>query len=128
MAIFRCEYRSSALEATTCFNVILPEGCTEDIPTVWLLHGLSGNQDDWLRFSSIERYANERRLAIVMPYGGDSFFCDMKYGGRYYTHLADELPAYIRRVFPLSAKREKNFAAGLSMGAYGALKLVLDRS
>lgn len=128
MAIFRCEMRSAILNQTTRFNFILPDKCAEDVPVIWLLHGLSGNEDDWIRYTSIERYANDRGLAIVMPYGGKSFFCDMRYGGKYYTYLADELPMYIRRVFPVSSKREKNFVAGLSMGGYGALKLALDRS
>lgn len=128
MALFHCEHRSTVLDQNICFNVILPEKCTTDIPTVFLLHGLGGDENDWLRFTAIERYAVKRGFAVVMPNGGKSFYCDMKHGGKYATYITRELLEYVRHVFPLSKKREKTFIAGLSMGGYGALKLALAES
>jgi S-formylglutathione hydrolase FrmB len=79
----------------------------------------------WMRRTSIERYAAARGLAVVMPAVGRSFYQDMASGPRYWTFLSEELPALMRRFFPLSEERADNFAAGLSMGGYGALRLAL---
>jgi S-formylglutathione hydrolase FrmB len=97
----------------------------ERFPVLWLLHGLSDDHTIWLRRTSIERYATERGLAVVMPAVGRSFYQDTVSGAAYWRFLSDELPELCRDWFPISAAREDNFAAGLSMGGYGALRLVL---
>lgn len=79
----------------------------------------------WMRRTNIERYAAARNLAVVMPAVGRSFYQDMAAGPRYWTFLSEELPAIMRGFFPLSEKRADNFAAGLSMGGYGAMRLAL---
>lgn len=128
MALFQCTFRSQVLGCNAPFNVIIPEQCKEDIPVVLLLHGHSGNQDEWLRNTPIERYAKQYQVAMVMPNGQKSWFCDMKHGEKYYTYITQELMEYVRTIFPITKKREKTFVAGLSMGGYGALKIALAES
>ncbi len=128
MALFQCTFRSQVLGCNAPFNVIIPEQCKEDIPVVLLLHGHSGNQDEWLRNTPIERYAKQYQVAMVMPSGQKSWFCDMKHGEKYYTYNKQELMEYVRTIFPITKKREKTFVAGLSMGGYGALKIALAES
>lgn len=125
MALFRCSFRSGVMGRQMEFNLVLPEGCAGDLPVVLLLHGLSGNQDQWLDNCRVQKLADQYRMAFVMADGAKSWYCDMKYGDPYCTHIRDELMDYVRSVFPVSKQREKTFAAGLSMGAYGALKMVL---
>ena len=125
MAIFRCTFRSKLLGSRVPFNLILPEDCWEDVPLVVLLHGLSGNQDDWVVNCPLDKLLSERKMAALLPDGQKSWFCDMKYGNPYATYIAEELIDYVRSVFPVTKAREKTFAAGLSMGGYGALKLTL---
>lgn len=128
MALFQVAFRSNALKVDTYFNVILPESCPEqDIPTLYLLHGMYAGHTYWVRKTCIEQYANERGIAIIMPDGENSFYTDMKHGKRFFTYLADELVDYTRRVFKLSHKREKTFICGLSMGGYGAVRTALKR-
>lgn len=128
MALFQVNFYSKALAQNTSFNVILPESCPRsDIPTVYLLHGMFGDHTDWCRRTGIERYADKRRVAVVMPDGENSFYADMKYGKKYFTYVSEELVAYTRRVFRLSRKREKTFVCGLSMGGYGAFLLALRK-
>ncbi len=79
----------------------------------------------WLRRTSLERYLEGRRLAVVLPAAGRSFYTDALRGQRYWTFVSEELPRLARHLFPLSARREENFVAGLSMGGYGAFKLAL---
>ena len=102
-----------------------PEGDRASWPCLWLLHGLSDDHTIWQRRTSIERYAEEAGIAVVMPNAHRSFYSDMVYGGNYWTHLTEELPALMRSFFPLSARREDNAVAGLSMGGYGAAKWLL---
>lgn len=81
-----------------------------------MAHGLSDDHSIWLRRTSIERYAAQYGICVVMPCGDKSFYTDMKYGNRYYTYFAKELPGIVREFFHVSDKREDNYIAGLSMG------------
>ena len=101
-------------------HVILPEHVEGPHPVLWLLHGLSDDHTAWMRRSSIERYAWAHNLAVVMPAVNRSYYWNMIRGLQWGTFVREELPALARRMFPLSAKREDNFIAGLSMGGYGA--------
>jgi len=94
--------------------------------TLWLLHGGGGDHTDYLRKTAVERYAVKHQLAVVMPEVGNSFYSDLPHGPRYFTYVSEELPAMLRRYFPLSDKREDNFVAGLSMGGFGAAKLAFN--
>ena len=138
MAFFQCEFFSNALGRCTSVNVLLPQPAARQIgmasaggkteyPVLYLLHGLSDNQTIWMRRTSIERYVAALNLAVVMPDGQRSFYNDLPCGHRYWTYLSEELPQLIKSYFPISSRREDTFAAGLSMGGYGALKLALRR-
>ncbi len=51
----------------------------------------------------------------------------MANGERYGTFIEEEVTSVSRSLFPLSARREDTFVAGLSMGGYGAYRLALRR-
>lgn len=136
MALIQCDFYSETLGLSCSMHVILPQRTFSQIgmggktragkhPVLFLLHGLSDDHSIWLRRTSIERYVAELGLAVVMPAVHRSFYTDMEQGGRYWTFISEELPAIARSFFPLSEAREDNFAAGLSMGGYGAFKLGL---
>jgi S-formylglutathione hydrolase FrmB len=126
MALMRLNFFSEVLARHTYVNIILPEnGGNKPFPVLYLLHGLSDNQEAWLRNTSIERYAEGRNLAIVMPTTDRGFYTDTTYGIRHFTYISEELPKILGRYLPLSERREDNYTAGLSMGGYGALKLAL---
>ena len=138
MAFFDCHFFSDALAVNVSAYVILPQKSTRLIgmaggetratyPTLYLVHGLSDDHTIWMRRTSIERYAAARNIAVVMPSVGRSFYQDMAYGPKYWTYVSQELPTMMQRFFPLSPEREDTFAAGLSMGGYGALRLGLAR-
>ncbi|MBK9925886.1 MAG: esterase family protein [Anaerolineales bacterium] len=95
--------------------------------TLYLLHGHSDDHTAWMRWSSIEKYAQGLNLAVVMPAVHLSFYSDMVYGGKYWQFVSEEVPALVRDTFPVSSARKDNFVAGLSMGGYGAFKLALTR-
>ena len=133
MAHFRINFKSKALGMEMSCEVILPQHSAvtgRDHPkykTLWLLHGGGDDASRWGRQTSIERYASERGIAVVMPCVHLSGYTDMNHGGKYFTFVADELPALMRKWFPLSDAREDNYIAGLSMGGEGCMKIGLAR-
>lgn len=123
-------FKSAALNRHTQVYVLLPDASEKtDAPckTLWLLHGLSGNHTDWMRYTAIEQYAKRHRLAVVMPGVDRSWYTDTAYGAHYFSFLTKELPETCFRTFSqLSQRREDNIVAGLSMGGYGAVKAALS--
>lgn len=109
-------------------NVILPEATEKrrldngKFPVLWLLHGATDDQSMWQRFTSVERYAQKRGIAVVMPSVETSFYCNTD-GGRYFDYVTEELPRIIYNQFPISPLREDNFIAGMSMGGHGTMRI-----
>ncbi len=126
MALLRVEFSSKSLEMNTSFQVFLPdEGALQEKKVIYLFHGLTDNCTGWMRYSSCERYARERDVALVIPEVQRSFYTDGVYGLNYFTWVSEELPQVVHRMFGLSLSREKSYVMGLSMGGYGALKCAL---
>jgi len=118
----------------TGINVILPERSndvdplfTDEPKVLYLLHGLSGNEDEWTRFSKIEYYAKKYNFIIIMPRVDRSFYCNTKYRANYFDYIADELPEMMSEWFGINTGRDNTFIAGESMGGYGAVKIGLSR-
>ena len=119
--------RSAELNRQTQVCVLLPNEMTTPCKTLWLLHGLSDNHTAWMRYTAIESYAKKHRLAVVMPNVDRSWYTDTAYGANYFSFVTRELPELCCRTFSqISAKREDNIVAGLSMGGYGAMKAALS--
>ena len=95
----------------------------EKFQTLWLLHGYAGNFTEWSVYSAVEKLAMLNKFAVVFVDGDNSFYSDKPDGENYYTYITEELPAFLRKHFPLSGEREDNFIAGLSMGGNGAAKI-----
>ena len=113
MALFHAHFSSEALAMQCAADVILPDAPAKPsrpLPCLWLLHGLSDDHTTWQRRTSIERYADACRLAVVMPCVHRGFYTDMAHGLKYWTFLSEELPARMRAYFPLSSRREDDFA------------------
>lgn len=132
MALLHVNFFSNTLGVCTNMEVILPQKGyytqkeENTYPVLYLLHGMSDDCTIWSRRTSIERYATNYGIAVVMASAQLSYYTDMKYGSKFYTFFAKELPAVCHDFFPrISEKREDTFIAGLSMGGYGAFKLAL---
>ncbi|WP_411676454.1 alpha/beta hydrolase [Caproicibacter sp.] len=142
MAFIHTNFFSAVLGFNTDLNVFVPTPNSDEIlnhkalgyfhkgsrfQVLYLLHGAYGDYTDWMRLTSIEKYAQNHKLAVIMPSASNSFYQDMCFGSNYLTYLTEELTTFVKATFPVSRKRENTFTAGLSMGGYGALKLALTK-
>ena len=134
MVLFRGDIKSKCLQRRTSISVILPadnihflQDTEEIVPqpyrTLYLLHGLYGSDDIFLANTSIQKFAEDNGIAVVIPCGDNSFYVDNEKAHAYYgEYVGQELLDITRNIFPLSDKREDTFIAGFSMGGYGAVR------
>lgn len=95
-------------------------------PVVYLLHGFTGDYSDWCSMMPIEALASCYGFAIVMPHGYNSWYLNVPGGLQMEDFIADELPAAMQAMLPVSANAQERFIAGLSMGGTGALRIALQ--
>ena len=138
MALSKITYYSDAMKQKMGVCVIIPENkwgysladrpADYRYPTLWLLCGGGFDHTDWLRYTAIELFAAQHGVAVVMPGISYAAYVDTAEGNYpYWTQISQELPEYLRKVFPLSYAREDNFVCGFSMGGYGAFKFAMQR-
>jgi putative tributyrin esterase len=99
-------------------------GSGKKYPVLWLLHGATGDYNDWLQNCSIDKRLRGHELIVVMPNGWNADFANyMEFGTGYaYTDFFfNELMPFIYGNFPASDKPEDNYVSGFSMGGAGAL-------
>lgn len=122
------------LQQNMKYNVYLPDNYKKNVkyPVVYLLHGASGNENDWAsaNYGNIGETADKLiknksipAIIIVMPDGfTDSWYVDsLVY--QMESAIIDDLIPYIESKY--SIDKNVRYIAGLSMGGYGALRFVL---
>ncbi len=134
MVLFRGDVKCKSLQRRASISVILPsdninflqdseEIVSKPYRTLYLLHGLYGSDDIFLANTSIQKFAEDNGIAVVIPCGENSFYVDNPKAHAYYgEYVGQELLDITRNIFPLSHKREDTFIAGFSMGGYGAVR------
>ncbi|GAA1511527.1 S-formylglutathione hydrolase FrmB [Agromyces terreus] len=143
MALLQCSFQSRVLGMATKATVILPEPAPKPAPdptpaparqrrrvgtpVLYLLHGMGDDETAWTRRTAIERYVEGYDLAVVMPTVHRGYYTDQTAGHDYWTYVTEELPALVASWFTLSSAPADTFAAGLSMGGYGAFKWALRK-
>ncbi|MBM2657373.1 alpha/beta hydrolase [Staphylococcus pseudoxylosus] len=134
MALLTINYKSKTIGMNHQFIAILPEDVSyfnteiepKQLKTMLLLHGLSSDETSYMRYTSIERYANDHQIAVIMPNADHSGYSNMEFGHKYFDYVLEVLD-YAHQILPLSQKREDNFIAGHSMGGYGTIKYALTQ-
>ena len=135
MAQIHCNFFSYSLGFGIDLTLLLPSMTSCDMgdlqkrthrlpakfPVLYLLHGHGNDYMTWNRFTSIERYAEERRIAVVSVSVGNKSYMNAEYGEKYSDLIAHELPEFLQAYVPISNRREDTYIAGASMGGYGAL-------
>ena len=148
MGHFTCNFISYSLNRSVTINVILPtltspeafapspsHAVKEKYPVLYLLHGGINDYSTWERYTSIERYAEERRIAVVTFSSENKCYMDVNASGKenpifgrdhLYTFASEELPEFVTNIFPVSKEPEHTYIAGLSMGGMGTLTCALN--
>jgi S-formylglutathione hydrolase FrmB len=109
--------------------IIKPDNYTSanELPVVYLLHGYSGNQLDWIKKAKgFESVADQYSLIIVCPDGGyNSWYWNSPVNpkSQYETFVSDELVKSIDAKYSTIKDRTGRAITGLSMGGHGALYL-----
>jgi len=126
MAVIRMVHGSSSLGKRTDVNIYVPDQIKDGTKILYLLHGLSDNNEDWFNNTQLIKAVAGRNLIVVCPDGGKSFYSNMNGNYNYFDYIAKELPDYIEKLLPFSGRSEDRYIAGLSMGGYGAFKFALS--
>ncbi|MDQ6816175.1 MAG: alpha/beta hydrolase-fold protein [Actinomycetota bacterium] len=117
-------------------------GQADDVPSVYVIQGYTGQVDMWLDRSAFEPNMIERldRMfaggdcpeAVVVFVDawtslGGSQFLNSTSTGRYLDYLCDEVVAFVDDRYPTRADREHRGLAGKSSGGYGAMVVPMIR-
>ncbi|MGO9821953.1 MAG: alpha/beta hydrolase [Solirubrobacteraceae bacterium] len=118
-------------------------GHDRQLPSIYVIQGLTGQLDMWLSRTSLELNFVERLDAmfsagecpdavIVMVDAwtsrGGSQFINSAGTGRYMDYLCDEVVPFIDERYPTSADRDHRGLTGKSSGGYGAMVVPMLRA
>ena len=149
-------FHSPALGVDKRYRVWLPAGYETSgkrYPVVYVLHGLGGNEDNWLERGRIAEAADAIGLEaiLIMPDGDASFYANAATPadrarclrtpppfspevdretycvehGRYEDYIVRDLIGHVDATYRTIASREGRGIGGLSMGGFGALQLAM---
>jgi putative tributyrin esterase len=121
------DMQSRALDFRVTYSILLPE---PDVvgpgpyPVLVQLHGKSDAHTAWLYKSNLVRHVKQLPLIVILPDGGNYFWCDLTPAARYETFIMQDLWSHVTAMFPV--RKDSRWAiGGLSMGGFGALRLGL---
>lgn len=127
MTVAAGKYFSEILNRKKNFVSILPDKIRkgELIKSIILLHGIRGDETDWITNVCLEKLADQYDVCFLCPSGENSFYTDHENGDLFGKAFGEEFYEKMHELFPISRKREDNGIVGFSMGGYGALRLGL---
>lgn len=122
MAIGLWNYRAELLEMNMTTVIVFPQNIgAEKIPCLFLLHTDGSSPMEVIRRYDIEALSEQLHMAVILPTGHRSCFCNLEYGAAYNDYLTQELLQKIRTVFGcISQRREDTFICGMGTGEMGA--------
>lgn len=95
----------------------------EPCRTVWALHCAMSNGDFFFDRLDVSSLVDRERTAIVAPSMGNGYFINSCYEQQ--ADCLQEIFLTLQERLSLSPRREDNLVAGVSMGAFGALRWAL---
>ncbi|MBE6288074.1 MAG: esterase family protein [Mediterranea massiliensis] len=121
---------SKAMNRSIEVNVVVPE-YEGRFPVLFILHGYSGDADNWLdKKPELKQYADRDGVIIVCPDGENSWYWDSPAvpESQFETFISKELIEYLDANYPTIAARSARAITGLSMGGHGAMWLSIRHS
>ncbi|MDH1293325.1 alpha/beta hydrolase [Comamonas terrigena] len=129
------EVQSSALGRALTYNVYLPTGYAESpnvrYPVMYLLHGNDGARNDWAVKGKMQKTVDTLvangdipPAIYVMPDANTNWYVDLK--EKMETAFLQDLMPHVEKTYRTINTRNGRVIGGLSMGGYGALRMVLQ--
>lgn len=124
---------SEVLDREMGYSVYLPEGyhtSTRTYPILYLLHGMTGDHNDWITVGEVQRIAGKAisegsapEMIIIMPDGLYDAFYINNYDGsiNWEDFFHEEFIPEVESRYRISDRGTPRAIAGLSMGGYGAM-------
>lgn len=121
---------SYAVNGYKRFNVILPKDyfkTEERYKVIFLLHGYSGDHNDWINRTNVVKYLNDYSFVVVTPEADNSWYTNSPVvkNRNYEDYIVKELIPYVEKRYRVISTKHGRVIAGLSMGGYGAIKFAL---
>jgi enterochelin esterase-like enzyme len=123
---------SKTVNDTIKYSVFLPPDyytAPDSFPVFYLLHGLGGDENSWIRDFSVDRIVDSLILTggippviIVMPDGKKTYYInDYRNAFPYETVFISEFIPFIDSTYKTKDSKPFRAIGGLSMGGFGAL-------
>ncbi|MDZ7876998.1 MAG: alpha/beta hydrolase family protein [Saprospiraceae bacterium] len=130
---------SRILNKKVKYSIYFPadyESSSRLYPVVYLLHGYSGGEEDWVQSGEVNRIADKLIAAgelpdciIVMPDAENTWYVNAPTGqGDYEDFFFKEFIPFIDKTYQTRAERGYRAIVGLSMGGYGATLYALKHT
>ena len=109
--------------------VVLPhqyfDNPTDSFPSVYVLHGASGDYSNWPKKKNLEQVATQYGVVMICPDGQDSWYFDSPIDPKmqFETFISRELVAYVDSHYRTFRSAKMRAITGLSMGGHGAMWL-----
>jgi enterochelin esterase-like enzyme len=129
--------KSTIMSRDVKYTIYLPadyDASERTYPVVYLLHGYTDDNTGWLQFGEINRYADKAigegtipPMIIVMPNGDSSWYINSFDGKeKYEDFFVKEFIPAIEKTYRIKAEKRYRGIAGLSMGGYILIYLLLQ--
>ncbi len=123
-------FHSTSLNRDMHYRILLPanyEASAQRYPTLFLLHGLYGDNQNWSTRTDLVNYARDLNLIIAMPDAGNSWYMNSATSpeDRYEDYIVKDFIAEIDTHYRTIREGYRRAIAGLSMGGYAAVNFSL---
>jgi|GEM_PF-6197100 len=108
------------------YSVYLPKDYSESrtYPVLYMLHGMNGDNNDWLGSGDVNREASYAagmgeapEMVVICPDGENWFYCMDSYLEFFFEEFLPE----VEKKYHIKGDRANRAVAGLSMGGYGCV-------
>lgn len=122
MSVIVGDSYSTILVKNVTYCGFFPNELGKEVSVIYLLHGRGGNAKSFLNQTTIERFIQGTSFVAFSVDVGNSYYAESDTYGDVLHFLGQEFPAMMQRIHPFTIQNE--FIIGISMGGYGALKLL----
>lgn len=127
---------SKVLKTTVNYTIYLPPDydiSQRSYPVVYLLHGYTGSDTDWVQYGNLEHTVNTgiangelAQMIIVTPDGENNWYVNFYDESVMYENMfVNEFIPFIEKNYRIRGTKEFRAISGLSMGGHGSLVMAL---